>query len=355
VRGEYKYNAFISYRQVDRDRKVANRLHQELEKYKIPKALVKQGFPSKLSKVFKDVDELSANPNLSEAIYEALRESEYLIVICSPRTQESKWISQEIDIFIKLGRTDKVLTLIIEGEIEESIPSLLRGGTLPLAADIRNSHHLPSLKKISIAKLRLIAPIIGCDYDDLFQRDEKRKREFIMTVTVIFSVVMLVLAIIFGKLSYQLDNSNQSLQKSNTELNLTNQKLNQAIFETSAIYAQFFLTAQDDYTKWSKITTKIMDTLNHKDVDKAIKINEILAKYISIKGYELEKDTNILPFHETPQYFLKTLFFRNAKYTTGYIEDRYLSLLLLDDIEFPAKLFLFCPIHLSNYLKSTKE
>ena len=60
----YKYDAFISYRQVNPDKSIANRLHRALENYKVPKDLVKEGFPKKLSKIFKDVDELSANSNL---------------------------------------------------------------------------------------------------------------------------------------------------------------------------------------------------------------------------------------------------------------------------------------------------
>jgi hypothetical protein len=331
MKRSYKYDAFISYRQLQLDIKVANKLHRVLERYKVPKSLVKKGLPKKLSKVFKDVDELSATANLADSIKEALQDSKYLIVICSPRTKESKWVKKEIDTFIELGRSDRILTIIIEGSIDETIPSeLMDVNKIPLASDIRDEREQLSLKKLKDAKLKLIAPILGCDYDDLVQRQAKEDKKFLW----IFSGISLLFASVFVVLAISLKYTNQSLKKKNTALN-------QAIFETSAIYAQFLLTAQDDYSKWSSATTKIIDIINLKDVKRAINANKLLAKYISIKGYDIDKAINIAPFYENPQYFLKTLFFRKAKYTTGYIEDRYISLFLLDDVEFPAKLFLF--------------
>ena len=53
MKKSYKYDAFISYRQLQPDMKVANKLHRALERYTIPKGLVKKGFPKKLSKVYK--------------------------------------------------------------------------------------------------------------------------------------------------------------------------------------------------------------------------------------------------------------------------------------------------------------
>jgi len=284
---------------------------------------------------------------LGESIKRALIESEYLIVICSPRTKESKWVKEEINTFIKLGRSDKILTLIIEGSIEETIPTeLIDINKIPLAADIRDENEKLSLKRLKDAKLKLIAPIIGCDYDDLVQRQAKEDKKFLW----IFSLVSLLLASVFVILAISLKHTNSTLEQRNKELN--------HIFETSAIYVQFLLPIQDDYKKWSRATGKLLDIMETKDVKRAIRANELLAKYISLKGYRLKKAIDVLPFYENPQYFLKTLFFRNSKYTTGYIEDRYLSLFLLDSVEFPAKLFLFLakpPIKLPKIYQRMKS
>ena len=327
----YKYDAFISYRQVNPDKSIANRLHRALENYKVPKDLVKEGFPKKLSKIFKDVDELSANSNLSKSIEKALIDSKYLIVICSPRTKESKWIKKEIDTFIALGREEKILTLIIEGKIENSIPyELIDINKVPLAADIRDNKYYFIFDKLNEAKLKIIAPIIGCDFDDLYRRDRKRSKIYGITFTSTISIIAFILLI----LSINLNKSNKNLKE-------TNEKLNQAIFETSAIYAQFLLPVQDDYKKWEKATNKLIEIINSKDINRALKANDILAKYISLKGYDAGKGIDILPFWESPEYFLKTLFFRKEEFTTGHIEDRYMSLFLLDSLEFPSNLFLF--------------
>ena len=52
----FLYNAFISYRHVDRDRQWAAWLINALERYRIPRALQKKGFPARLRKIFRDED-----------------------------------------------------------------------------------------------------------------------------------------------------------------------------------------------------------------------------------------------------------------------------------------------------------
>src|SRR3712207_2713328 len=84
---------FISYRHVQPDRKWAIWLHKALESYRVPKRLRQQYHLSAcIGRVFRDEDELEARPNLNEAIKDALRRSDYLIVVCSPRTPASEWV-----------------------------------------------------------------------------------------------------------------------------------------------------------------------------------------------------------------------------------------------------------------------
>ena len=47
---------------------------------------------------------------------QALRQSRYLIVICSPHAAQSRWVGQEIVEFKKLEREDRILALIVAGE-----------------------------------------------------------------------------------------------------------------------------------------------------------------------------------------------------------------------------------------------
>src|SRR5262249_25909689 len=121
--GPFLYDAFISYRHVDRDRKWAEWLIDALERYRVPKALQQKGLPPRLGKVFRDEDEAAAAPDLNEHIKEALRASRFLIVVCSPYTPRSPWVQREIEMFNELGRADQVLALLTEGEPRDAFPT----------------------------------------------------------------------------------------------------------------------------------------------------------------------------------------------------------------------------------------
>lgn len=119
------YSTFISYRHADnRDegRRWAEWLHEALETYEVPHDLVGRRndrgapIPSSLYPVFRDEVELPANAQLSRRIREALENSATLIVVCSPRAVESRFIADEIRIFKELGKADRILALIVDGE-----------------------------------------------------------------------------------------------------------------------------------------------------------------------------------------------------------------------------------------------
>lgn len=179
-----RYDAFISYRHTDPDRRAAKKLHKFLETYRVPAELVKQGYPSRLTRVFRDKEELPTSSDLGADIVEALRQSAFLIVVCSPRTPASAWVVEEVDTFIRLGRADKILVLLIEGDPQQAFPTGLivpgnaDAGTMacePLAADVRGPNR-PRLRLLPVEGLRLVARMLGCHYDDLRRRHDRRRR-----------------------------------------------------------------------------------------------------------------------------------------------------------------------------------
>lgn len=91
------FGAFISYSR--HDRREAIWLHRSLEAFRTPKALVEKGSRSRLKKVLRDEDELRAAPDLTEAIRDGLRRSDWLIVVCSPHAAQSDWVNKEIQYF----------------------------------------------------------------------------------------------------------------------------------------------------------------------------------------------------------------------------------------------------------------
>src|SRR5213078_3594507 len=72
--------------------------------------------PERVYPIFRDREELPVSADLGSNIQEALGESRYLIVICSPRAAQSRWVGEEITIFKKLGGEERILALIVDGE-----------------------------------------------------------------------------------------------------------------------------------------------------------------------------------------------------------------------------------------------
>ena len=175
----FTYDAFISYRHRPLDIAVAKAIHKQLETYRIPAYIKKKTGKKKMGKLFRDQDELPLLADLGEGIRIALRQSEWLIVICSPDLPLSKWCLAEIDYFIELGRQDHILTVLVAGEPDESFPAQLRyingDEREPLAADVRAKNAGQTLRKAKSEKLRLLAPMLGVGYDDLRRRQRERR------------------------------------------------------------------------------------------------------------------------------------------------------------------------------------
>ena len=196
---DYRYKAFISYSHEDEG--WARWLHRSLESYRIPKHVVRDhGFESnRLLPIFRDRDELASSANLSEVIQHALDGSEHLIVICSPAAARSRWVNEEVSQFKRMGKADRVQCLLL-GDPEESFPPAAlvdvnqdghatAAETEPLAADAR-----PSSDGRQTAKLKLISGLLGIGFDELRQR-ENRRRVRRLAVTAGTSVVGMAFAI----------------------------------------------------------------------------------------------------------------------------------------------------------------
>lgn len=213
MRNRNSYKAFISYSHTDQ--RWAQWLHRALESYRVPKHLVgthtnSGPIPARLAPVFRDRDELAVSADLSDRIREALVDSDFLIVICSSAAAGSSWVNREIEEFKKIGRSEQVLCLIVEGEpsvagaSNDCYPQALRqrydrsgnliaGNTEPVAADLRKSGDGRSL-----ALLKIIAGMIGVGLDDLRQRELQRKQQRMAAITIsslLVAGVMMVMAI----------------------------------------------------------------------------------------------------------------------------------------------------------------
>lgn len=196
------YNAFISYRHHPQDIQVADQIHKKLEHYKLPRDLKKS--TGGITRLFRDQEELPITSNLTEDINQALRNSDFLIVICSTHTKESTWVQREIDLFLTTHDRSHILTVLVDGEPYEVIPRSLLCETQvdpatglsievpiePLSCDWRN----PSRKIRNRELDRLAAPLLGCSFDDLRQRQRRYKRQRQQRITAAAACTLLCFA-----------------------------------------------------------------------------------------------------------------------------------------------------------------
>ncbi|HEX6913240.1 MAG TPA: TIR domain-containing protein [Longimicrobium sp.] len=191
----HRYAAFISYRHVEPDAGWARWLHRAIEEYRVPAQLVARGAPPRLGSVFRDEEELAASHSLSTSIEAALEQSRWLIVVCSPRAPGSRWVNEEVLRFRQLGRGDRILALLIEGEPEAAFPPALRDASPePLAADARPGAGESLRRARADARLRLLAPLLECRYDDLRQREGERQRRRLVRLAMLLAGLLVLVA-----------------------------------------------------------------------------------------------------------------------------------------------------------------
>lgn len=167
------YAAFISYSH--QDEKTGRWLHKFLERYRFPATLVgEQGrnglIGKRIGKIFRDREEFSAGGELKAEIEAALARSDALIVLCSPSSALSAYVNAEIDFFHKLGRADRIIPVIVDGEPPACFPPALHGAER-LAADLR-----PGKDGERRAGLKVISGLVGVGLDELVQRDAAAQR-----------------------------------------------------------------------------------------------------------------------------------------------------------------------------------
>lgn len=136
-----RYAVFLSYQHADNretGRQWASWLHHTLETYEVPPDLIGtlnnrgEPIPRSLYPVFRDKEEIPADADLGMQIKGALNDSWLLVVLCSPRAVASHYVAEEIRYFKELGRTERMLALVIDGEPNVDAPQKNLPACLPL-------------------------------------------------------------------------------------------------------------------------------------------------------------------------------------------------------------------------------
>lgn len=327
---EWKYDAFISYRHVQPDSFVAQTLHKYLESFKLPRNVARHKgegsdgsqIKTRIRRVFRDREELPLVSNLADPITEALEHSEYLIVICSPRLNESMWCRKEIETFIQMHDREHVLAVLAEGEPETSFPEELLfreeeehksdGSVIykkvpvePLAADVRGSTHREIRKKIKSELLRLAAPMFDCNYDDLKQRHREQKMRKVILTSVSASVVCLLIGLVSTAAALKIQRQSQQIQE-NARLIYEQSEVIEAQYEESQrriteAYSREALGYLEEGDRMLGLTVGVMAYENYRPKDVCI-AGQVEAECPAQLMYSLsellylyENDTRIKP------------------------------------------------------------
>lgn len=245
------YNAFISYRHHPDDIRVASEIHRALERFQVPKSIRKKY--GKITRLFRDKEELPITSDLNDDIDEALKNSDYLIVICSVHTKESIWVQREIELFLKTHHRSKVLTVLASGEPYDVIPEILlhedvvdpvtgqtkRIDIEPLSCDWRGNHRKAKRDELP----RLAAPLLGCAYDELRQRQRQYRARRNMAIISSALVASLSLAIYFLYTSITIQQANVRIQKANEEIKAANIQIQANLNESLINQSRHLATA----------------------------------------------------------------------------------------------------------------
>ncbi|MBR6669616.1 MAG: toll/interleukin-1 receptor domain-containing protein, partial [Ruminococcus sp.] len=248
----YKYKAFISYRHIPFDSYIAEKLLKLIETYKKPHN-ISQDKRKEYWKCFRDEEEISISSDIGKEIHNALENSEYLIVVCSPELLKSEWCLEEISYFKKIhgGSTDNIIAVLIDGKPETAFPASLTSTIIdgeecavePLAAEIKGNSVKDSLKKLKTKYLKIVARFLDCEYDDLIQRENRRKRKKLILFSCIAIAVLTVIIIIISISFATVSNKNKTISQQYNELEEKNKLIDKQYSSIRHEYADNLISS----------------------------------------------------------------------------------------------------------------
>ena len=292
----YKYQAFISYKR--EDDKWASWLQRKLEHYKMP-VVVKRSddsLPSYVRPVFKDTTDLSGGL-LEKAIDEALIQSRYLIVICSPRAAKSPWVCKEVQHFIDSGREEFIIPFIIEG-----LPNSSNISTECFPKNLRELTGSRELLGINInelgrdaAMVKVVARMFRLEFDTLwrrFEKDKRRKLYLWLSLAMLLVMTAVSVAGVILKKNADLNRQYELIEEQNSKLDSTNVLITKTN-DSLAIQHSRLLQANDDLNRQKQLLN--LEYENVRRANREMKINN--ARYISGQIRSLTDDGHVYDAH----------------------------------------------------------
>lgn len=177
---KYKNFAFISYSH--KNMFFAKWLQHKLESFKLPSEIHNDIKSSKyLRPVVRDLSDFNTGI-LNEEILEQLKQSKFLILICSKYSAQSKYVSAEAKAFVEMGRLDRIIIIFVpKGGLTEKdlLPQSLRE-----YFEENPDKELLGLNRKTLGRekvlIKVISKMLGVSFDSLWNRHLRQKRRRIL-------------------------------------------------------------------------------------------------------------------------------------------------------------------------------
>lgn len=213
---KYKRYAFISYSH--KDVKEAKWLHKHLEYYKLPSDIFNEYDENNryLRPVFRDKEDIGTGV-LKSVLRKELEVSEYLIIICSPNSAQSTYVSQEAQVFIDQGRIDHIIPYIIDGVPKSGGEKECFPESLINHVDQFPDEELlgANINEVGRPKafIRVVSSLLNVEFDTLWKRHkrEQKKRLFVLSLLFLFLLFFTYWFAVPLKLSVNLHDENHHL------------------------------------------------------------------------------------------------------------------------------------------------
>jgi WD40 repeat protein len=214
---DYKFDVFLSYSR--KDEEFGRRLEEALENYTLPKDVNTRSIFRKRLNVFRDKKDLVPNmADYYEAIEGYLKQSRYLVVVCSPNARSSPYVNAEIETYLRSNEANRVIPVLLSGKpnnVSEAKPeeyafpqALCDALAMPLAVEFTEFERAPG--KLNKGRYHdswytLLSKIFGTERAEIERLDAKRqaRRRAIFAGVSLAVIAALSVALVFVMISRQ--------------------------------------------------------------------------------------------------------------------------------------------------------
>jgi hypothetical protein len=277
---DWKYDGFISY-STRADGELAPKIQEGLEQ------LAKPWNRRKALKIFQDVDDLVANPDLEETLLGELKGSNTLIYLASPESAASKWCGDELDYWIETRPAEQLVVVLTGGTLDfdkdqqppvvlgrstAAPPAFSKLTSVPLYLDLRDHADTDGLDFRTDADFRAKLTKISAalhtnktdktveprDIDSIDLREHRRGQRFRrlavsgLIVITVAAVVAMIVAILNGQEADR-QRSQAEVQTATALARLGEASASDDMSAGLAAAAKGYQIVQNDTTEWTLI------------------------------------------------------------------------------------------------------